>query len=50
MSMLSRWTIGAMASKKASASSPVSARMASARAGEVEGAGGDDDAVPVFRR
>jgi hypothetical protein len=37
MSMLSRWTIGAMASKKLSALSPVRARTASARAGEVSG-------------
>ena len=37
MSMLSRWTIGAMASKKASAVSPVSAAIASASAGEVSG-------------
>ena len=50
MSMLSRCTIGAMASKKASASSPVSARIVAARSGEVERAGGDDDAVPFVRR
>ena len=37
MSMESRCTIGAMASKNASASSPVSARIASASAGEVRG-------------
>ena len=37
MSIESRCTIGAMASKKASASSPVSLRMAAARAGEVSG-------------
>ena len=35
--MLSRCTIGAMASKKASASSPVSARIVAARSGEVSG-------------
>ena len=37
MSIDSRWTIGAMASKKASSVSPVSARIASASAGEVRG-------------
>ena len=37
MSIESKWTIGAIASKKASASSPVSWRMASASAGEVSG-------------
>ncbi len=37
MSIESRWTIGAMASKKASASSPVSVPIAAARAGEVRG-------------
>ena len=42
MSMLSRWTIGAMASKKASASLPVAAAMASARRGGGQRAGGDD--------
>jgi hypothetical protein len=36
MSMLSRWTMGAMASKKDSAPSPVSSRMASASAGVAE--------------
>ncbi len=35
--MLSRWTMGAIASKKARASSPVSSRIAVARAGEVRG-------------
>ena len=50
MSIESRCTIGAMASKKASASSPVSAadRVGERRRGE--GAGRDDDAVPVGRR
>ena len=37
MSIDSRYAIGAMASKKASSASPVSAPMASARAGEVRG-------------
>ena len=37
MSMLSRWTIGAMASKKARASLPVTPAMASARPGAVSG-------------
>ena len=37
MSIDSVWTIGAIASKKASASWPVSAAMASARAGAVSG-------------
>jgi hypothetical protein len=37
MSIESRCTIGAMASKKASASSPVSLPIASAKAGEVSG-------------
>ena len=37
MSIESAWTMGAMASKKASAPSPVRARMASDRAGEVRG-------------
>ncbi len=37
MSIVSRCTMGAMASKKASDSSPVSVRMACARAGEVRG-------------
>ena len=37
MSMLSRWTIGAMASKKARASLPVTLAMASARPGAVSG-------------
>ena len=37
MSMESRCTIGAIASKKASESSPVSARTKSASAGEVRG-------------
>ena len=37
MSMLSRWTIGAIASKKASASLPVAAPMLSASAGAVSG-------------
>ncbi|MCE3289061.1 MAG: hypothetical protein K0R83_1073 [Caulobacter sp.] len=37
MSMDSRCTIGAMASKKLRLSSPVSSRIASARAGEVRG-------------
>ena len=37
MSMLSRWTIGAMASKKARASLPVTSAMASARPGAVSG-------------
>ena len=36
-SMLSAWTMGAMASKKLRDSSPVAFRMASARAGEVRG-------------
>ena len=50
MSIESRCTIGAMASKKASASSPVSAadRVGQRRRGE--GAGRDDDAVPLRRR
>ena len=46
MSMLSRWTIGAMASKKASASSPVCARIAAASAGEVRGPVAMIDARP----
>ena len=50
MSIESRWTIGAMASKKASAPSPVSAPIASASARRGQRAGGDDDAVPVRRR
>ncbi len=50
MSIVSRWTIGAMASKKASSSSPVSARMASASAGEVRGPVATIDAVPVGGR
>ena len=37
MSIESRWTIGAIASKKASAPSPVSAAIASASAGDVSG-------------
>ena len=37
MSIVSRWTIGAIASKKARSASPVTARIASARAGEVSG-------------
>ena len=37
MSMLSRWTIGAMASKKARASWPVSAAMLSASLEPVSG-------------
>ena len=37
MSMVSAWTMGAMASKKASASAPVSAAMACPRAAEVSG-------------
>ena len=50
MSIESRCTIGAIASKKASASSPVSARIASASAGEVSGPVAMIDAVPVVRR
>ena len=42
MSMLSRWMIGAMASKKARASLPVTPAMASARPGRGQRAGGDD--------
>ena len=42
MSMLSRWTIGAMASKKARASWPVSAAIASASFEPVSGPGRDD--------
>ena len=42
MSMLSRWTIGAIASKKARAPSPVSAAIASASFEPVSGPGGDD--------
>ena len=48
--MLSRWTIGAMASKKASASSPV---QRADRRGEVrrsQRSGRDDDVVPLLRR
>jgi hypothetical protein len=47
MSIESRWTIGAMASKKASESSPVSFQDRLGQGGRGEGAGGDDDAVPV---
>ena len=50
MSIESRCTIGAMASKKASASSPVSLRDRLGERGRGEGAGGDDDAVPVRGR
>ena len=42
MSMLSRWTIGAMASKKARASLPVTLAMALGQAGRGQRAGGDD--------
>ncbi len=42
MSMLSKWTIGAIASKKASASLPVGAADALGEAGGGERAGGDD--------
>ena len=50
MSMVSRWTIGAMASKKASSSSPVSVADRGRERRRGQGAGGDDDAVPVLRR
>ena len=42
MSIESRWTIGAMASKKASDSSPVSAADRLGQAGRGQRAGGDD--------
>ena len=42
MSMLSRWTIGAMASKKARASLPVTSAIALGQAGRGQRAGGDD--------
>ena len=42
--------MGAMASKKASWSSPVSVAMACARPGEVKRPGRHDDLVPVVRR
>ena len=50
MSIESRWTIGAIASKKASESSPVSARIDSASVAEVSGPVATIDAVPVLRR
>ena len=50
MSIESRCTIGAMASKKASASSAGEAADAIGERRRGEGAGGDDDAVPVGRR
>jgi hypothetical protein len=49
MSIVSKWTIGAMASKKASASEPVSQDRFGQR-GRGQRAGGDDHAVPVGRR
>ena len=50
MSIVSRWTMGAMASKKARPSSPVRSRMASARAGGGERTGRDDHIVPLVGR
>jgi hypothetical protein len=50
MSIESKCTIGAMASKKASASSPVSAAMRLGEGGGGERAGRDDDAVPLRGR
>ena len=50
MSMVSRCTIGAMASKKASSASPVSDCTALASDGRGEGARRHDDAVPIGRR
>ena len=50
MSIESRCTIGAIASKKASAPSPVSRPIASASASGGERPGGDDDIVPVVGR
>ena len=47
MSMLSAWTMGAMASKKASASAPVSAADRLGQGGRGQRAGGDD---PLARR
>ena len=47
---MSKCTIGAMASKKASAASSVSARIASARAGEVRGPVATITLIPVGRR
>ena len=49
-SIESRCTIGAMASKKASASSPVRSRMRRGKRRRGERPGGDDDAVPFRRR
>ena len=50
MSMESRCTIGAMASKKASAPSPVSRPIASASAVRGQRAGRDDHIVPILGR
>ena len=50
LSMLSAWTIGAMASKKASESSPVSRWIASASGLRGQRPGGDDDVLPFGRR
>ena len=50
MSIESKWTIGAMASKKASASSPVSVADGLGQRRRGQRAGGDDDVVPVGRR
>ena len=50
MSIVSKWTIGAMASKKASASSPVSSRDRLGERRRGQRAGGDDRLVPVGRR
>ena len=50
MSIESKWTIGAMASKKASASSPVKLADRGGKRRRGEGTGGDDDAVPFRRR
>ena len=50
MSIVSKWTIGAMASKKASASAPVSSAIASASDGRGQRAGGDDRLVPFGGR
>ena len=49
MSMLSAWTMGAMASKNASEPSPVADRIARPKASEVSGPRGDDPA-PVLRQ
>jgi hypothetical protein len=50
MSTLSRWTIGAMASKKDSSPSPGQLEDRVGKRGRGEGAGGDHHAVPVGRR